>query len=137
MLTFRLSMSAKEVIKQRLRKLQHRVQDSARRRVDAALEKSSHPAAELQVTGNERPVRDADVPEPPVVARMMIEIRSDGSRTIARGALQDEASGQKVSLEAQGETPAQLAAQLTRSLLSLPLTSMQLTRTLLRKSQKK
>ena len=47
-------------------------------------------------------------PEPPVIARLVVEVRSDGSRTIARGAL--EAGGEAAALEARGTTPAQLAA---------------------------
>lgn len=59
--------------------------------------------------------------EPPVVARLMIEIRSDGRRTIARGALEDALQGEKVALEAHGTSPASLAASLIKSLVSAPL----------------
>ncbi len=65
-------------------------------------------------------------PDPPVVARLMVEIRSDGSRTVARGALQDEVSGEQVSLVARGNTPLELAGQLTKALMTLPLTAGQL-----------
>ncbi len=58
--------------------------------------------------------------EPPVVARMVIEIRSDGSRTIARGALEDVSTGQRAAIEAQGTSPLQLAFALARSLGQLP-----------------
>ena len=58
--------------------------------------------------------------EPPVVARLVIEIRSDGSRTVARGALEDSTQGVRVGLEARGNTPMELAASLTRSMLDLP-----------------
>ena len=58
--------------------------------------------------------------EPPVVARMIIEIRSDGSRTIARGALEDVVTGQRTAIEAQGTSPLQLAFALARSLGQLP-----------------
>jgi hypothetical protein len=58
--------------------------------------------------------------EPPVVARMIVEIRSDGSRTIARGALEDVATGHKAAIEAHGTTPVQLAFSLVRSLGQLP-----------------
>ena len=57
--------------------------------------------------------------EPPVVARLVVEVRSDGTRTIARGAL--EAEGQAVQLEARGGTPAQLARSLSRALITMPL----------------
>ena len=56
----------------------------------------------------------------PVVARLVVEIRSDGRRTIARGAAEDRASGQKVAIEARGDSPAQLAVALARSLWKLP-----------------
>ncbi|HEU4729251.1 MAG TPA: hypothetical protein VFT22_15215 [Kofleriaceae bacterium] len=58
--------------------------------------------------------------EPPVVARLIVEIRSDGSRTIARGAMEDIASGQRVAVEARGDSPIQLAIALARSLTQLP-----------------
>jgi len=58
--------------------------------------------------------------EPPVVARLVVEIRSDGSRTIARGALEDATSGQQTRLEARGESPMQLAIALARALTRLP-----------------
>lgn len=59
-------------------------------------------------------------PEPPVVARMIVEIRSDGSRTIARGAIEDVATGQRTTMEARGDSPIQLAIALARSLTQLP-----------------
>ncbi|HCF60421.1 MAG TPA: hypothetical protein DFS52_20780 [Myxococcales bacterium] len=58
--------------------------------------------------------------EPPVVARLVVEIRSDGSTTIARGAVEDLSAEVKVCMEAKGTTPAALAASLVRSLLTLP-----------------
>ena len=58
--------------------------------------------------------------EPPVVARMIVEIRSDGSRTIARGAIEDTQSGQRTQIEARGDSPIQLAIALARSLTQLP-----------------
>lgn len=59
-------------------------------------------------------------PEPPVVARMIVEIRSDGSRTIARGAIEDTNTGQRTTIEATGASPIQLAFALARSLTQLP-----------------
>lgn len=59
--------------------------------------------------------------EPPVVARLVVEIRSDGTRTIARGALEDRLSGETVTLETHGASPAALAASLVRSLQRLPV----------------
>jgi hypothetical protein len=58
--------------------------------------------------------------EPPVVARLVVEIRSDGTRTIARGAVEDVASGQRTTIEARGDSPLQLALQLARALTQLP-----------------
>jgi hypothetical protein len=58
--------------------------------------------------------------EPPVVARLIVEIRSDGSRTIARGAIEDTATGQRATIEARGDSPIQLAIALARSLTQLP-----------------
>lgn len=58
--------------------------------------------------------------EPPVVARLVVEIRSDGSRTIARGALEDVATGQRTMIDAHGTSPAQLAFALVKSLTQLP-----------------
>ena len=58
--------------------------------------------------------------ELPVVARLVVEIRSDGRRTIARGAAEDVASGQRVAIEARGDSPMQLAMALARSLVKLP-----------------
>jgi hypothetical protein len=70
--------------------------------------------------------------EPPVVARLMIEIRSDGRRTIARGALEDILQGEKVAVEAHGTSPASLAASLIKSLFSAPLLARAVARRLLR-----
>jgi len=58
--------------------------------------------------------------EPPVVARLVVEIRSDGSRTIARGALEDVVGGQRTTIQARGDSPIQLAIALARSLTQLP-----------------
>jgi len=63
---------------------------------------------------------DDDANELPVVARLIVEVRSDGSRTIARGGLEDVASGQRVTIDALGDTPAQLALALARSVFRLP-----------------
>jgi hypothetical protein len=58
--------------------------------------------------------------EPPVIARLVVEIRSDGSRTIARGAVEDAQRGERVAIEARGDSPIQLAIALARSLTQLP-----------------
>ena len=58
--------------------------------------------------------------EPPVVARLVVEIRSDGSRTIARGALEDVTNQNRTTIEARGDSPIQLAIALARTLTQLP-----------------
>jgi hypothetical protein len=58
--------------------------------------------------------------EPPVVARLVVEIRSDGSRTIARGAIEDRNLGQAAAVKIEAKTPAALARALMRALLSVP-----------------
>ena len=62
----------------------------------------------------------ASVDELPVVARLIVEIRSDGSRTIARGAMEDAASDTRVAIEAGGGNPLELALALARSILAAP-----------------
>jgi hypothetical protein len=69
--------------------------------------------------------------EPPVVARMVIEIRSDGSRTIARGAVEDLHTGQRVGIEARGDSPLALALELSRAILSTRRLAGQVVKSLL------
>ena len=69
--------------------------------------------------------------EPPVVARLVVEIRSDGSRTIARGALEDTELGERVAIQAEGKTPLDLALSLGRALLQAPSFARQAARALL------
>ena len=71
--------------------------------------------------------------EPPVVARLVVEIRSDGRRTIARGAMEDAATGQGVAIEARGDSPLKLAVSLARAMLSVPALGKTATRALLRR----
>lgn len=59
-------------------------------------------------------------PEPPVVARLVVEIRSDGSRTIARGAIEDVTNDQKTAIEAHGTSPLQLAFALAKAITQMP-----------------
>lgn len=66
----------------------------------------------------EAPVEE--VHEPPVVARLVVEIRSDGTRTIARGALEDRTTGQTVAIEARGNSPLELALSLARTMWRVP-----------------
>lgn len=60
------------------------------------------------------------VAELPVVARIVVEVRSDGSRTVARGAMEDAASQTRVALEASGGTPLELALALAKSIMAAP-----------------
>lgn len=70
-------------------------------------------------TPDEHPIK-MDDEDLPVVARMVVEIRSDGSRTVARGAMEDLVSGERVAVEAAGASPAELAGQLLKSMVRLP-----------------
>jgi hypothetical protein len=58
--------------------------------------------------------------DPPVVARLVLEIRSDGTHTIARGMAEDVARGERVVVDAAGTTPLQLVFSLLRSLADVP-----------------
>jgi hypothetical protein len=58
--------------------------------------------------------------EPPVVARLVVEIRSDGTHTIARGMAEDVAQGERVQIEAQGSSPLELALSLIKALREVP-----------------
>lgn len=69
--------------------------------------------------------------DPPVVARMIVEIRSDGSRTIARGAIEEATTGERVAIEAHGTTPLALARSLAKSMFSAPALARQAVRALL------
>jgi len=81
------------------------------------------------------PTQKAVVPaaEPPVVARLMVEIRSDGSYTVARGAMEDMATGQKVAVEATGTTPLALALSLAKSIVGTPVLAKQAFRALMKR----
>ncbi|MBI5543146.1 MAG: hypothetical protein HY901_04615 [Deltaproteobacteria bacterium] len=57
----------------------------------------------------------------PVVARLVVEIRSDGKMTVARGALEDNLEGVRVGVEARGSTPLELARALAKSMFELPM----------------
>jgi hypothetical protein len=103
------------------RGVKERVEATAQRMADARvpIRDGAAPSA-----GPIVPTDSGQVPqtyeEPPVVARMIIEIRSDGTRTIARGALEDVLSDERVKIEASGGSPIQLAASLASNLLSTP-----------------
>jgi hypothetical protein len=63
------------------------------------------------------PAREEELP---VVARIIVEVRSDGMRTIARGAMEDAASQTRVAIEASGATPLELATALAKSIFTAP-----------------
>jgi len=48
--------------------------------------------------------------ELPIVARLIVEVRSDGSRTIARGLIEDATTGQRTQLAVSGGAPVALLA---------------------------
>lgn len=87
--------------------------------------------AEIVSSEPRAPERPTRPPEPPVVARLIVEIRSDGSRTIARGAMEDPTTGKAVALEAKGNSPMSLALSLARSMLSVPALARATARALL------
>ncbi len=60
-----------------------------------------------------------------MVARLIVEVRSDGKRTIARGAMEDAATGMKASIEASGSSPLELALALAKSMLQIPALTRQ------------
>jgi hypothetical protein len=60
----------------------------------------------------------------PIVARMVVEIRSDGTRTIARGAIEDRLQNHQVGVEASADSPLELARALAKLLVSAPLSGM-------------
>jgi hypothetical protein len=101
--------------------VKERVEATAQRMADARvpIRDGAAPSAGPMVPTDSGQVPQA-YEEPPVVARMIIEIRSDGTRTIARGALEDVLSDERVKIEASGGSPIQLAASLASNLLSTP-----------------
>jgi hypothetical protein len=77
------------------------------------------PAARVEVARAGANVPD-QYREPPVVARLVVEVRSDGSRTIARGAMEDAGTGMKAAIEATGNSPLELALELAKSIATAP-----------------
>jgi hypothetical protein len=112
-----------DVLKDRVHDVRQRVEATAQRVADARVPIVRGPAPAPR--GGLTETRPGGVPvaheEPPVVARMIVEIRSDGTRTVARGALEDLVSGERVAIDASGGSPMQLAASLASSLLATPL----------------
>ena len=86
-----------------------------------SIKKSHPPTEEIQVE-----------PElPPVVARMVVEIRSDGTRTIARGAIEDKQNGESAALHVEAASPIALVRELSKSLLKTPVLAKEAVRGLL------
>jgi hypothetical protein len=98
-------------------------------------EQDRSPARNLVAVGQNDTLAESP-DEPPVVARMIVEIRSDGTRTIARGALEDTATGQRTTLVARGSSPAALAGSLVKSLLRAPLLAPAAMRALLARARR-
>jgi hypothetical protein len=69
----------------------------------------------------------------PVVARMVVEIRSDGTRTIARGALDDRTSGQQIAIELSPSSPWAMAKGIAKLLLATPSTARSAVKSVLRR----
>jgi hypothetical protein len=102
----------------------------ARERVLDPIQRAVEAGSALQ-TNRDGPLEGLG-PEPPVVARLIVEIRSDGSRTIARGGLEDLTTGEKVAVRADGTSPAQLARSLASTLVTLPIFAARIARSLKR-----
>jgi hypothetical protein len=79
--------------------------------------KPGDPDVELMPAGD-APIETST--EPPVVARLIVEIRSDGTRTVARGAIEDVINDTRTTVEARGSSPLQLALALSKALMQLP-----------------
>ncbi len=107
----------KQRVEQQVEEARQRVEAAAQRLSELRTEAKQAPSTAVQTTAN-TPL--AEVGELPVVARLVVEIRSDGSRTLARGALEDVVTGERVAVEANGGSPAQLAASLASNLLVTP-----------------
>jgi hypothetical protein len=58
--------------------------------------------------------------EPPVAARLVIEIRTDGTRTVARGAIEDAILGERIAVKVEGQSPLELALALAKALVDVP-----------------
>ncbi len=68
----------------------------------------------------------------PVVARLMIEVRSDGIRTSARGAFEDLQNDEQTAIELPPMTPLELSAALSATLTKVLAESPGLARYALR-----
>jgi hypothetical protein len=84
---------------------------------------NSRPDPSAVATTSSRALAGED--ELPVVARIVVEVRSDGRRTIARGAMEDAVTGTKAAIEASGNSPLELALALAKSMLHVPALTRQ------------
>jgi hypothetical protein len=76
---------------------------------------------DIAESGAQQVVPESDAPdELPIVARMVVEIRSDGTRTIARGALDDRLNGQQIAVELTPTSPWQMAKGIVKLLWNTP-----------------
>jgi hypothetical protein len=80
-------------------------------------ESKTDPGAHVVAKQKDELAREEELP---VVARIVVEVRSDGMRTVARGAMEDAASQTRVAIEASGATPLELATALAKSLFAAP-----------------
>lgn len=116
--------------RQALKRMIENGRATARRAGERVLSRAMESSSALEVSRNAPLAEPGD--EPPVVARLIVEIRSDGSRTIARGGLEDLTTGQKVAVRADGTSPAQLARSLASALVTLPVFAARIARSLKR-----
>jgi hypothetical protein len=119
------------MLKDRAKSLKDRVTRRVRETLEQASARASARTESLASIPKSSSELEAADKELPVVARLVVEIRSDGSRTVARGAMKDELGGEQVAIIARGNSPLELAAQLTKSLVTMPLTAGQLARAML------
>jgi hypothetical protein len=69
---------------------------------------------------------------PPVVARVVVELRSDGTRTVACASVQNAFLGQGVSVQAESRAPIKLALALLRTAERLPFLGPKVAKLLLK-----
>jgi hypothetical protein len=85
---------------------------------DSASSRRTRTTRKKQLAQRTLPPALAD--EPPVVARLVVEIRSDAHRTVARGSLEEAEVGKRTSIQVEGATPSQLLLSLVSAFFRLP-----------------
>lgn len=79
--------------------------------------KTVEPPRGQAVVGEGDPqLETSDQDLPPVVSRLVVEIRSDGRKTMARGAIEDVQTGQRVAISADARSLVELSGMLVQSL---------------------